>query len=320
MLTHAVVSIRYNYNTFHHGATPNCLCSFVEPRLGFCFCSGPECSPQADQVRIKQKALPHSIALSSKGTTLASLERVIREYFARVSDPNIVWLIYPIDRLGTLGSFAVQLCRDPALTLFCFDLFSFILSVSAFKIDPQLYDDAVSDWEKQFPAFSKWGWGPSVQAEKWNGRHAMFGWFFICATAYCKGHGLIPDPEMLLDLKQWGTLATISGKDTISNERAIILVANAHFFALSLAATICPLPFGDSLFVDPNHPNYEAMAERNKNGFGYLPALKFGLTEEAEIINGRLAMLGLVMLIGATATSGQNMLDIVNEWVGGAYF
>ena len=31
-------------------------------------------------------------------------------------------------------------------------------------------------------------------------------------------------------------------------------------------------------------------------------------------------MLGLSMLIGATAVEGKPMLDIVNEWVGGAYF
>lgn len=201
-----------------------------------------------------------------------------------------------------------------------FSLSFSVSSVNAFKIDPAVYDDAVADWEKQFPSFAKWGWGPSVQAEKWNGRHAMFGWFFICATAYFKGHGLIPDADMALNLKEWGTLATISGKDTITNERALILIANAHFFGVSLMATICPLPFNDSLLLDPNHPNYDAMAERNKSGFGYLPALKFGLTEEAEIINGRLAMLGLSMLIAATAVEGKPMLDIVNEWVGGAYY
>lgn len=187
-------------------------------------------------------------------------------------------------------------------------------------MNPKVYDDAVADWEQQYPAFSKWGWGPSVQAEKWNGRHAMFGWFFIMATAYCKGHGLIPNADMALDFKEWGTLATISGKEMITNERAIILIANAHFFGVSLMATICPLPFNDPLLLDPNHPNYAAAAARNKEGFGYLPAIKPGLTEEAEIINGRLAMLGLAALVFYTAVSGQSMVDIANEWVGGAYY
>lgn len=193
-------------------------------------------------------------------------------------------------------------------------------SLSAFPPSAEVYDDAVADWQKQFPQFAKYGWGPSVQAEKWNGRHAMFGWVFICATAYAKGHGLIPDADSLLSLKEWGTLATISGKETISQERAVILIANAHFFAVSLMATIAPLPFGDSLLLDPNDPMYDTMAQRNKNGFGYLPAIKLGITEEAEIINGRLAMVGIAALLAATAIEQKNMLDIVNEWVGGLYY
>jgi hypothetical protein len=139
-------------------------------------------------------------------------------------------------------------------------------------------------------------------------------------SAYAKGHGLIPDPDMLLDIKQWGTLATISGAGTISNERAIVLIANAHFFAISLLATICPLPFGDPLLMDENHPSYDRCVERNNNPFGYLPAMKMGLTEEAEIINGRLAMVGLISLVTATAVFDKPMLDIVNDWVGGAYY
>jgi hypothetical protein len=182
------------------------------------------------------------------------------------------------------------------------------------------YDAATSDFDNQFPQFAKWGWGPSVHAEKWNGRHAMFGWFFICASAYAKGHGLIPDADMALDLKEWGTLATISGKETISNERAIILIANVHFFGVSLLSTIAPLGFTDPLLLDPSSPSYDRVMARNSEPFGYLPALKFGLTEEAEAINGRLAMLGIFALIMATAIEQKPMLDIVNEWIGGAYF
>merc|ERR1719223_2597123 len=115
-----------------------------------------------------------------------------------------------------------------------------------------VFEEAVSEFEGDYPDFAKFGWGPSVHAEVWNGRHAMFGWVFLCATAYAKGHGLFPGGDSLLDLKEWGTLATISGKNTISNERAIILIANAHAFGISLMATICPPPFGDSLLLDPN--------------------------------------------------------------------
>ena len=71
-------------------------------------------------------------------------------------------------------------------------------------------------FQEQFPEFNSYGWGVSVKAERWNGRHAMFGWAFIIATGYCKAHGLIPDPEKLLDFKQWGTLAIISGGKSAS--------------------------------------------------------------------------------------------------------
>jgi len=185
-------------------------------------------------------------------------------------------------------------------------------------VDPSVWNEATAQWNEEHPQLAKWGWGPSVQAEKWNGRHAMFGWFFICATAYAKGHGLIPNPEMTLDLKEWGTLATISGKNTITNERAVILFANVHFFFMGLMATICPSPFWDPLLVDPNHPRYEEL--KNQEPYGYFPGFTPGVNEATEMIHGRLAMVGLIALVGASAIEGKPMLDVVNEWTGGAYF
>ena len=34
-----------------------------------------------------------------------------------------------------------------------------------------------------YPGFAAKGWGPSAKAERWNGRHAMFGWAFIIGKA-----------------------------------------------------------------------------------------------------------------------------------------
>mmetsp|Transcript_22133 Transcript_22133/g.31123 ORF Transcript_22133/g.31123 Transcript_22133/m.31123 type:complete len:225 (+) Transcript_22133:66-740(+) len=182
-----------------------------------------------------------------------------------------------------------------------------------------VFNDAMAEWEAEYPQFAKWGWGPSVHAEKWNGRHAMFGWVLICATAYAKGHNLIPDADVPLDLKEWGTLATISGKNTITHERAIILIANVHAFMVGLAATICPAPFSDPLLLDPNQgAAYERAV--NTKPYGVIPEMKTGLTEEAEIMNGRMAMMGLITVISTSFLTGKPILDVVNEWVGGLYY
>jgi len=185
--------------------------------------------------------------------------------------------------------------------------------------NPSTFNNAMADWEAEYPQFAKWGWGPSVQAEKWNGRHAMFGWVFICATAYAKGHGLIPDADVPLDLKEWGTLATISGKNTITHERAIILIANVHCFMVGLMATICPTGFSDPLLLDPLQGEAYEKAKATEP-YGVMPAMKMGLTEEAEIMNGRMAMMGLITVTATAFLEGKPILDVVNEWVGGAYY
>ena len=140
----------------------------------------------------------------------------------------------------------------------------------------------------------------------------MFGWVVLCATAYAKGHNLIPDADMALDLKEWGTLATISGKTSITNERAIILIANVHAFMVGLASTIAPLPFGDKLLLEEG--------EADAQPYGVMPAFKLGITPEAEMFNGRLAMMGITAVIATSFFEGKPILDVVNEWVGGAYY
>merc|ERR1719199_880706 len=77
----------------------------------------------------------------------------------------------------------------------------------------------------------------------------------------------------------------------------------------------CPLPppFGDQLLLEPDETDTEP--------YGMFPDYKdSGITETAEMVNGRLAMIGLIALLGQSAISGQSMIDVVNTWVGGAYF
>ena len=81
----------------------------------------------------------------------------------------------------------------------------------------------VNAWKKEYPSIYASGWGPTTKAERWNGRHAMFGWIALLFTGYAKTHGLIPNPDTLLDTKEWGTLAYLYG-GSITNERAIIIV------------------------------------------------------------------------------------------------
>ena len=40
-------------------------------------------------------------------------------------------------------------------------------------------------WKNDYPFLAKYGFGLTVKCERWNGRHAMFGWAFIIATALC---------------------------------------------------------------------------------------------------------------------------------------
>jgi len=170
----------------------------------------------------------------------------------------------------------------------------------------------MGEWNAEYPKFAKFGWGPSTKAERWNGRHAMFGWVVICASAYAHGHNLIPDANLPLDLKEWGTLATISGKTTLTNERAVILIANVHALFVSFLAACAPMPFSDQLLLKDG--------EKDEEPYGLVPPLVWGLTPEAEVMNGRMAMMGLITLVATAAITQKPMIDVVNEWLGGLYY
>jgi len=169
----------------------------------------------------------------------------------------------------------------------------------------------MATFKADYPWLAKYGFGPTVKAERWNGRHAMFGWLAIVATAYAKGHGFFPDPSVALKYDQWGALAQIGFGEYISNERAIIMIAHIHALGVSMAAAFGPQVLGDSLTL--------LDGEVDEEPYGLFPPLKgqTGLTPAAEMYNGRMAMMGLIAVITASVASGKDILEVVDIGVGG---
>mmetsp|Transcript_6163 Transcript_6163/g.16430 ORF Transcript_6163/g.16430 Transcript_6163/m.16430 type:complete len:219 (-) Transcript_6163:392-1048(-) len=172
------------------------------------------------------------------------------------------------------------------------------------------FNKAMSDFKAEFPQFAKRGWGCTAKAERWNGRHAMFGMLAIWLTAYAKGHGMLPDG--LVDISQWGNLAELGGYTPISKERAVILIAHVHVLLVSIAAAIAPFSFQDKLLLDEGEPDEQPA--------GLIPPFKLGLTREAETWNGRLAMLGIVCIVGGAVATQQSILDVTNKLFGNVFF
>merc|ERR1719454_346805 len=68
------------------------------------------------------------------------------------------------------------------------------------------FEKGMANFQADFPWLAKYGFGPTVKAERWNGRHAMFGWLAIFATGYADAHGLFPNGATPLEYKDWGAL------------------------------------------------------------------------------------------------------------------
>jgi hypothetical protein len=171
---------------------------------------------------------------------------------------------------------------------------------------------AITEFSISSPELASRGLGVTTNAERWNGRHAMFGLFFIVLTAYFKGHGLIPDADKVLDINQWGPLASAGMGQGITNERAIILIAHVHVLVVSVLAAFAPFQFQDTLIKQKGDPVEPAA--------GLIPPFKTGLTKEAELINGRLAMLGVISITAAATFTGTSVVDVVNLGLGKILF
>ena len=113
---------------------------------------------------------------------------------------------------------------------------------------------AVAEFAEKAPELASRGLGVTTNAERWNGRHAMFGMFLMTFTAYLKGHGLIPDADKVLDVNQWGPLAYAGMGQVITNERAIILVAHIHVLFVSIVCAFAPLSFQVASQTFPSPP------------------------------------------------------------------
>ncbi|EME27634.1 uncharacterized protein Gasu_47790 [Galdieria sulphuraria] len=171
-----------------------------------------------------------------------------------------------------------------------------------------IFRQAMKDFASEYPDFVSRGLGVTSKAERWNGRHAMFGLLAIVLTGYAKGHGWIPNADQVLDMQQWGTLVMEGFNQKITNERAIVLVAHIHVLLVSIAAAIAPFSFQDRLLLRPG--------EKDEEPAGLLPPFKLGLTKEAELWNGRLAMLGVTFIVATSIITGQSILDVVNKGLG----
>ena len=178
-------------------------------------------------------------------------------------------------------------------------------------VQATVFDDGMSQFKADYPWLAKYGFGPSVKAERWNGRHAMFGWMAIILTGYAKGHGFFPDPTVALKYDQWGALTQMGFGEYISNERAIIMIAHIHALGVSMAAAFGPQVLGDTLTL--------LDGEQDEEPYGLLPPFKgqTGLTPAAEMYNGRMAMMGLIMLVGTSFASGKDILEVVDLGTGG---
>ena len=90
------------------------------------------------------------------------------------------------------------------------------------------------------------------------------------------------------------------------------LVGHLHLLLFSVCAAVAPLSFQDKLYLESG--------EEHEPASGLIPKIVPGLTPQAEILNGRLAMLGLTVLLAQTTITQTPILDVINTGLGGLLF
>lgn len=89
-------------------------------------------------------------------------------------------------------------------------------------------------------------------------------------------------------------------------------MGHVHLIILSVAAALAPLSFSDTLLLGDG--------EKDEEPAGLIPAFNPGLNADAEMWNGRVAMLGVSSLIAVSAATGSNPLDVMNVCLGNLLF
>ena len=107
-----------------------------------------------------------------------------------------------------------------------------------------------------------------------------------------------------------------SNQITSSSDSCPLVIQNKtghlHLLLFSVCAAVAPLSFQDKIYLEKG--------EEHEAASGLFPKYKHGLTPEAEIFNGRLAMLGLTVLLASSITTQQPILDTINKGLGGFLF